>query len=114
MTALRCVIWAVIGIFGILTIWLGALNWKSEKVSTNLPTALAVGFVGAFVTLVYSLQKDEQSQTFPVEFVVDPNTSYPYSCQFFDSMILYADTGFGLGGGWTTVRDLLRTTKYSD
>ena len=50
MNAVKFWIWGFVAVVFFATAWLGWLNRASEKVDTNLPTALAVGLVGALLT----------------------------------------------------------------
>lgn len=99
MTTIKIAVWIFILLIGALTLYLGILNRSSEKISTNLPTALAVSAVGTLLTLLFSLQGEVRSSTFPVEYVVVSETMTPYDCDFLPEMGSYADPGEGSGGG---------------
>ncbi|HYM60740.1 MAG TPA: hypothetical protein VEZ11_07595 [Thermoanaerobaculia bacterium] len=93
MLSLKVTIWAFVGLMGLATAYLAWMNRASEKVATNLPTALAVGVAGALVTLVFGLQPESRKQTFALEYVLEPATGLPFSCAFVPESRRYTDAG---------------------
>lgn len=99
--------WAFAIVVGLLTGYLAYLNRGSEKVAANLPTALAVSAVGALLTLLFSLQPAERSTSFPVEYVLDPKTVLPLSCEAFPECTSYTDAGgASVFGAWTVIDEI--------
>ena len=110
MTTIRLITWAFIILVGGFTLYLGYMNRASERVASNLPTALAISAVGALLTLLFTLQPESRASAIPVEYVIDPKTLLPYSCEFFPDMLSYSDPGYGQGSGhsFTVVGDLAK------
>src|SRR5207249_2371242 len=119
MGTVRVGIWLFIIVFGLPTVYVAWLNRGSEKVATNLPTALAVGVVGALITLLLSLQPEERSTSFPVEYVIDTQTRLPLHCEAFPESQEYTDAGgMSVFRAWLVFGEIEKakpgTTKVDD
>ena len=93
MLSLKVATWAFVGFMSLITAYLAWMNRASEKVTTSLPTALAVGVVGALVTLVFGLQPEIRKQTLALEYVLEPGTGLPFSCALVPESLRYTDAG---------------------
>jgi hypothetical protein len=90
---IRVATWAFVLVVGLVTAYLAWLNRGSDKITTNLPTALAVGLVGTLLTLLFSLQSEEKTYSVALEYVIDPATRRPLVCHAFPDSIEYCDAG---------------------
>lgn len=86
-------VWIFIVVVGSFTAYLAWLNRGSEKVAISLPSAVAVGVVGALLTLLFSLQAEGRTATFVVEYVIDPAQGTPFRCDAFPDITQYTDAG---------------------
>jgi hypothetical protein len=93
MAAARVIAWIFIGCIGFLAGYLWFLNRGSEKIAANLPVALAVGSIGVLLTLLFSLQPEEKTMSFPIEYVVDQQTLRPLVCDALPDSTIYSDAG---------------------
>ena len=95
MTAfIKIGLWIGAAVILALTVWLGWQNRASEKLLVNLPSAILVGFGTVLVTLIFSLKPESMKEEFPVDFIVDPISKEPFSCEFFPEIIRYADPAY--------------------
>jgi multisubunit Na+/H+ antiporter MnhB subunit len=96
MIAFKTGLWIGVVVILALIVWLGWQNRASEKVQVNFPTALLVGFGTVLVTLIFTLTPESVKEEFPTDFIVDPISKQPFSCEFFPDISSYADPGAGI------------------
>jgi hypothetical protein len=96
------VVWALLVILAIPTLYLAVTNRASVSVRSSLPVALVAGVAGGLVTLILGLKASEKSSSFPVEYVLGPPVAMnglpdklvlPFSSFNFPEVAHYADAG---------------------
>src|SRR5262245_6662297 len=96
MTAFKIGLWIGVAAIVVFSCWLGWQNRASEKVQVNLPAALLVGFGTVLVTLIFTIAPESMKEEFPTDFMVNPISKQPFSCEFFPDITHYTDPGSGL------------------